>query len=402
MSLPAAGITGSIVVVLFCLVGCATWQAPVAVDESTLRTRAVSETVMDVTLSASVLSSDDSQRLFATDLNSTGVQPVWIEVKNNSTHTLWLLRAGTDPSYFSSLEIAWPLHTKFNKKGNAEIDTYFESLSFKNPIPSGVTRSGILFTNPHKGTHVLNVDLLGQQTFFPFTLFLPVPGEHDTKIKEAIARLATADYTDYQDTDAFRAALEQLPCCTTGGDPVNLVLVGEVTDVAAALVRRGYRSDRKESDDRQQLFERPADVVVRKSGDGVAANWIRLWIAPLRYQGQPVVLAQTGRPIGGRFELATSNESQLHPDVDETRNLLVQDLLYSGGLAQLGFIGGVGAVAEAPIENTDSELRYHTDGLRAVLFFVTRPLSLSEIKTLDWVPLLQQRGAEAAAKNTDK
>ena len=398
----AAGITGSIMVVLFCLVSCATWQMPAAVDDSALRTRAVSETVMDVTLSASVLSSDDSQRLFATDLISTGVQPVWIEVKNNSTHTLWLLRAGTDPSYFSSLEIAWPLHAKFNKKGNAEIDAYFESLSFKNPIPPGATRSGILFTNPHKGTHVLNVDLLGQQTFFPFTLFLPVPGEHDTKTKEAFVRMAAADYTDYQDTDAFRAALEQLPCCTTEGDPLNLVLVGQATDIGAAFVRRGYRSDRVESDDRQQLFERPADIVVRKSGDGVAANWIRTWILPLRYQGQPVVLAQSGRPIGGRFALATSNKQQLHPDVDESRNLLVQDLLYSGGLAQLGFVRGVGAVTEAPIENTDSELRYHTDGLRVVLFFVTRPLSLSEIESLDWVPLLQQPEAEAAAENTDK
>ena len=402
MSLPAAGITGSIMVVLFCLVGCATWQAPAAVDESTLRTRALSETVMDVTLSASVLSTTDSEQLFGTDLNSTGVQPVWIEVKNNSTHNLWLLRAGTDPSYFSSLEIAWPLHAKFDKKGNAEIDAYFESLSFKNPISPGVTRSGILFTNPHKGTHVLNVDLLGQQMFFPFTLFLPVPGEHNTETKEALARLATADYTDYQDTDAFRAALEQLPCCTTEGDPVNLVLIGEVADIAAALVRRGYRSDRKESDDRQQLFERPADIVVRKSGDGVAANWISMWISPLRYQGQPVMLAQTGRPIGGRFALATSNKLQLHPDVDESRNLLVQDLLYSGGLAQLGFVRGVGAIAEAPLENTGSDSRYHTDGLRAVLFFVTRPLALSEIEILDWVPLLEQRVTEAAAKNTDK
>ena len=302
----------------------------------------------------------------------------------------------------TSLEIAWLLHTKFDKKGNAEIDTYFESLSFKNPIPSGVTRSGILFTNPHKGTHVLNVDLLGQQTFFPFTLFLRVPGEHDTTPKEALARLEALDYTDYQDTDAFRVALEQLPCCTTGGDPANLVLVGEFADIAAAMIRRGYRSDHEESDNRQQLFERPADIIVRKSGDGVAANWIRMWFAPLRYQGQPVVLAQSGRPIGGRFALATSNKPQLHPDVDESRNLLIQDLLYSGGLAKLGFVRGVGAVAEEPAKNTNSKHHYHTDGLRAVLFFETRPLTLSDIEILDWVPVLEQSVTEAAARNANK
>ena len=184
----APGIKGAIIIVLLYLGGCATWQAPETVDDSALRTRAVSETVMDVTLSASVLSSEDSQQLFATDLNGTGVQPVWIEVQNNSTHTLWLLRAGTDPNYYSPLEVAWPLHARFDKKGNDEIDEYFDSRSFENPVPPGVTHSGILFTNPHRGTHVLNVDLLGQQTFFPFTLFLPIPGEYDDRAAIAVRR----------------------------------------------------------------------------------------------------------------------------------------------------------------------------------------------------------------------
>lgn len=394
----APGIKGAIIIVLLYLGGCATWQAPETVDDSALRTRAVSETVMDVILSASVLSSEDSQQLFATDLNGTGVQPVWIEVQNNSTHTLWLLRAGTDPNYYSPLEVAWPLHARFDKKGNDAIDEYFDSRSFKNPVPPGVTHSGILFTNPHRGTHVLNVDLLGQQTFFPFTLFLPIPGEYDDRAAIAVRRQSTTSYTNYLDADTFRATLERLPCCTSGGDPVNLVLVGEIDDVAAAFVRRGYRALYVENDDRQQLFERPPDMVVRKSGDGVTANWIRMWVSTLRYHDQPVVLAQTGRPIGGRFALASSNKPQPHPDIDESRNLLIQDLVYSGGLGQLGFVGGVGTVPETVGSNSP----YHTDGLRAVLFFVTRPLAISDIEILDWVPLLQQLEAEAAAKNADK
>ena len=382
----APGIKGAIIIVLLYLGGCATWQAPETLDDSALRTRAVSETVMDVTLSASVLSSEDSQQLFATALNGTGVQPVWIEVQNNSTHTLWLLRAGTDPNYYSPLEVAWPLHARFDKKGNDEIDEYFDSRSFENPVPPGVTHSGILFTNPHRGTHVLNVDLLGQQTFFPFTLFLPIPGEYDSRAANAVRRQSTMSYTNYQDADTFRTALEQLPCCTSGGDPVNLVLVGEIDDVAAAFVRRGYRVLYVENDDRQQLFERSPDMVIRKSGDGVTANWVRMWVSTLRYQDQPVVLAQTGRPIGGRFALASSNKPQLHPDIDESRDLLIQDLVYSGGLGQLGFVGGVGTVPETVGSNSP----YHTDGLRAVLFFVTRPLAISDIEILDWVPLLQQ------------
>ena len=397
----AADLTGMFILIMFSLVGCATWQAPESVDDSALRTRAISETVMDVTLSATVLGSNDSQRLFATDLNSTGVQPVWIEVKNNTSHTLWLLRAGTDPSYFSPLEVAWPLHTKFNKDGNAEIDKFFESISFTNPIPPGRTQSGILFTNRHKNTHVLNVDLLGQQTFFPFTLFLPIPGEHDSKIQEGMNRLASVDYTDYQNTGAFRAALEQLPCCTSEGDPVNVVLVGEIANIAAAFIRRGYRSQRHHIDDRHMLFDRPADIVMRKSGERVTANWIRVWVSPLRYQGQPVLFAQSGRPKGGRFEIDAFKEPQLHPDVDESRNLLIQDLLYSGGLAQMGFVRGVGTISRETADSADSDTRYHSDGLRAVLFFVIRPLTPSDIVILDWVPLIDQRVNEAAARHME-
>lgn len=129
-----------IAVLLLGLGGCATWQPPANADDSALRARAITDTVNDVTLSASVLSVADSERLFGADINAGGIQPVWIEVRNDSAHTLWLLRSGTDPNYFSPLEVAWPLHTKFAKQSNARIDDYFDSLAFQNPIPPGTTR----------------------------------------------------------------------------------------------------------------------------------------------------------------------------------------------------------------------------------------------------------------------
>jgi len=51
---------------------------------------------------------------------------------------------------------------------------------------------------------------------------------------------------NYTDDDAFRAALEALPCCATNkegsknGDPLNLVIVGGLDDAFPALVRRGW------------------------------------------------------------------------------------------------------------------------------------------------------------------
>ena len=228
----------------------------------------------------------------------------------------------------------------------------------------------------------------------PFTLFLPVPDDpRDESSLQAVQRYVRNAREDYQDPGGFRQALEALPCCASGeettGDPLNLVIVGEFEDIAAALVRRGYRAARTDSDDRQRLFGRPPDFVIRKAGQGgTPANWLRFWAAPLRFQGQPVFLGQAGRPAGGRRTVAEGQEPVVHPDVDEARNLTIQDMLYSGGLAKLGFVA-----AGTPV---DTNLA--TDGLRAVLFFITRPLALDDLEILDWVPYLERRTAEAAAK----
>ena len=97
-------------------------------------------------------------------------------------------------------------------------------------------------------------------------------------------------------TDAFRAALAQLPCCASSkdgsaaGDPLNVILVGSIDDMAAAFVRRGFRMDVLEYDNAQYVYGRPPDVVLRKSGQGgVPANWVRMWVAPFSYQGLSLI-----------------------------------------------------------------------------------------------------------------
>lgn len=115
----------------------------------------------------------------------------------------------------------------------------------------------------------------------------------------------------------------------------------------------------------------------------------------MRYDGRPVLIGQVGRPVGGRFEHGDATNVVLHGDVDEARNLLVQDLLYSGGLQKLGYATGAGEGPCSGLPDKSNEMRYHTDGLRAVLFFATRPLSLGDVEVLDWVPYLERREREA-------
>lgn len=400
----------------FALTGCATWQQPPEFDVSALRARAVTEEVKGIRLSATVLSAEDSKQMFGSNINETGVQPIWIEVDNRTTQTLWLLRPGTDPDIFSPLEVAWSFHAAFSSENNARLDDHFDALSFQNPIAPNSKQFGIIFTNPHQEIRLLNVDLLGQGQFFPFTLFLLIPDDsHGEHARASVKRFAETIADDYQDTASFRTMLEQLPCCATSadgtmsGDPINVILVGRLEDISAAMVRRGFRMRILDSDNAQYLYGRPPDAVVRKTGQGgVPANWLRIWIAPLSYQGKSVFLVQAGRPVGGRFVVTVDKGEDedkdlvLHPNVDETRNLLIQDMMYSGGLGKVAFVTGVGETnQEKPRANLDGTT-YYTDGLRTVMFFVTRPRAMSEVEFLDWQPIIKLRETDAARENENR
>ncbi|HTH62577.1 MAG TPA: LssY C-terminal domain-containing protein [Paraburkholderia sp.] len=380
------------------LTGCTTWHVPPDADDGPLRQREVSATSRSVRVSATVLSREDSIRMYGTDINKTGVQPLWLEVQNGTSQALWLLRSGTDPDYFSPHEVAWSLHTLAGGATNTSIDDYFSNLGFSNPIPPGETRSGILFTNPDQGIKLVNVDLLGNQTLIPFSLFLLVPGGTvDPRLVQGPSPFPETAITDCNDLASLRAALEQLPCCATDAsgtaqaDPLNAVGIGQLADIGAALVRRDYRRDAREYDLAQRLFGREPDFVMRKQAQaGAPATWIRGWLAPIRFRGQRVYVAQVGRPVGGRFAPRGETRLVLHENVDEARNYLIQDLMYSGGLEKLGFVNGVGATPQDHSRSTLGGATYHTDGLRAVVFFATRPHSLSDVEFLDWVPYLDE------------
>jgi hypothetical protein len=394
-------------VALLALSGCATWQAPLSTDDAPLRARALSDEKNGVRLSATVLGPEDSLRMFGTDVTKTGVQPVWIEVQNQSDQFLWLLRSGTDPDYFSPLEVAWSAHARFGGSTNDRIDELFDRLAFPNPVPAHGTASGILFTNPQPVSRLLVVDLLGNQTLVPFTLILPVPPEVAAGM-DLLHVYRNDEIALYDDLDGLRSAIEAMPCCATTsrggiGDPLNVVVIGTLEDVGTAGSRRGYRRTLGAKHSAQQLFGRPPDLLIRKTAQaGAPANWLRAWRAPISYRGQAVFVVQAGRPVGGRFSAADDEPARLHPDVDEARNLLIHEFMYSGGLESLAFADGVGAVPQTQPRPTDDGSSYFTDGLRAVLFFGTRPRAFSQVKMLDWEPIPLRRAAEAANAQDDE
>ncbi|MGO4549606.1 LssY C-terminal domain-containing protein [Lysobacter sp. 2RAF19] len=387
------------------LVGCAMWQAPPGVDDAALRARATTATAREnVRVSAVVVGAQTSRQMFGPDIEKANVEPIWIEVENRSAQPLWLLRSGTDPDYFSPLEVAWSMHRAFAGGTNARIDQIVQDAAFVNPVPPGATHAGIIFINPQRGTTLVNIDLFGRKTLIPFSLFLH-PDDHVGPAPLTF-EYPQAQVVDYTDLDALRWALERLPCCATDaggsaqGDPLNAVFIGSMADIGAATIRRDYRRDARASDQAQRVFARAPDIVGRKQAQtGSSATWIRAWATPLLFDGKPVFVAQVGRPVGGRFASGEARSPLLHHAVDEARNFMVQDMMYSGGLEKLGFITGAGQAGAS--KATFDGAHYDTDGLRAVLFFGTRPLSLGDIEILDWVPLLERGEGTRSKRGND-
>ncbi len=79
----------------------------------------------------------------------------------------------------------------------------------------------------------------------------------------------------------------------------------------------------------------------------------------------------------------------------EMLNLVLKNppMMYSGGLERIGFVRGVGATPSNQPQGLSHDAAYFTDGLRAVLFFATRPLTLSSVHVLDWERPLADRAS---------
>jgi hypothetical protein len=361
------------------LAACATWQAPERVDPEEFRQRATALEKDGVTVRALVLTRADGLRLLGEDIFALDIEPIWIEVVNDTKQPLTLLQSGTDPDYYSPLEVSWSLHGRLTGKINAAIDDHFQSVAFRRgPISPGETRQGVIFTNPHYQVKFLNIDILGARRFTPFSLFLPIPDEDGTVQEQRPWPYAPHEMTDFSEERAFSQALAAWFTAASADDdslldqPLSMVWVGRPLDLGAALVRRGYRGGELEQDQEQRLYGAPPDYVLRKSGQvGAPANWIRLWALPMTFQDRPVLVGQAGAPRGGRF---AGDNGDNEPAIDKVRDMVVQDMLYSGGMAKLSIMRRPVALGPG----------YTTDGRIAVLFVAARPRGLADVLIGNW------------------
>lgn len=381
-------------------------------QNSTFLERGQSQREADVAITVAVPSASETEELFGVPLYEKKIQPVWINISNNRESSITFLPLGLDPQYFTAIESAL-LGSGGAGKADTAIRKFFFDRKLNTFINPGETRSGFIFTTLQEGTKSFNVDVYtDDDQLVNFTFFVRVPGLKVDHLDIDWDNL----YADSEIRDLGRdeliESLQNLPCCTTDkdaegtGDPLNLVVIGSVDDVYYALIRAGW--DETEVISRSSLMKmaksffmgseyryspvsglytlgRPQDAAFQKARGTInERNHLRLWMLPLRYEGVPVWIGQISRDIGVHFTTKTITTHKVDPDVDETREFLVENLAYSQALAKLGYVEGVGA---APIDTPRGNLTgdpYFTDGKRVVLWITSQPKDFGEIEDLDW------------------
>jgi hypothetical protein len=404
---------------LILLVGCATTRTitdfnPASINEIGFRERVQSKFDREVRVSVAVPTADEAKAMFEADLIRKEIQPIWVKVENHSDKTFYLNSTAADPNYFSPLEAAYVFQGGLSQAHRNEMERYFRSMSFRNPILPNTAVSGFIFTNLDEGEKVVQVTLIATEQVKSYTFFVQIPGMRvDYKMVDFDSLYPEEKIDDFDEKE-LRATLEKLPCCTTNkegtefGDPVNLVIIGNFNDIAAAFARRGWLPAeetystavwktiksflfgsryRYSPVSPLYYFSRHQDFARQKPRHNIhERNHLRLWYSPMRYQGKPVFVGQVSRDIGVRFTTKTwpPVTHKIDPDIDGARHALVEDLIFSQMLAKVGWIKGVGpARPSKPRANLTGD-PYFTDGYRTVLILDPGPIALDQIKALDW------------------
>ena len=392
------------------LTGCASGFNPKPIESVPFRERTVTQIEDGVRVSTAVPSARETKDLFGVDLYKKGVQPVWIEIENDSTEDVSFFPVAVDSDYHSPIEVA---AVNRSKKARAQAGRYFFQNGVDMRIAPGESRSGFVFTNVDEGTKSFNVDVFSYKRTWQFTFFVQVPGlavdHYDVDYESFYTQ---EQITHFTDPSALIAALEQLPCCVVdakaenNGDPLNLVLIGEPEDLFYSFIRAGWNETevvtassglktatsfftggayRYSPISSLYLFGRRQDIAMQRIRKNIhERNHFRLWLAPMTFNKELVWVGQISRDIGVRFTMKTITTHKIDPDVDETREFLLENLAYHQGLSRFAYVGGSNPSSiDEPGRNLTGD-PYYTDGLRLVMWIASKPQDLMDVVYVDW------------------
>ncbi len=395
-------------------------------------------------VTVAVLSAQESRQLFGVSLASRSIQPVFLHVVNRHATPLRLNALDIDPHYYTPLEAAGINHFSIIKQlsafgiaafyflplfallplklltgawANRRMDECFATQAFPlRPILPGENVTGFVYTTLDAGSKTVRVRLsptgglgaddgLVRLTHLPadpvgqvvdLTFVIPVPGLSTDSLQRDFSSLFPASATIPCNEFQLAEKLLDMPAVTTDekgvrpGDPVNLVLIGELTTVLSACTARWDECEtltlktcwktfrafvfgdeyRYSPVSPLHLFGRSQDVALQRIRSSINERLhLRLWLTPLQFIGRPVWVGQISRDIGVRFTTHTWNLTthRVDPNIDESRDYIVEDLMRADRIQAVDYVEGVVACRpEAPRHNLTGD-PYFTDGKRAVI-----------------------------------
>lgn len=396
--------------VLLTFTGCATTQEPLKKDRGTFMQRAQTKRQMQLEVTVAMPSESEAEDLFDAPLGEKGIQPIWIRIKNYDDSPYMFLPLLVDQNYYPPYEVAY----KFKQSKNQDWYTEIKQKSIHHFIEPSGEIAGYIFTNMVHGTRRISVGVIGHGSLDSFVFYIPDPGiDLDYESVDFEHLYPAVERIDLNETN-FRNALETLPCCTTNsdgtakGDPLNIIVVGEVEQVVSSFIDNGWdetevltgenmvkaaKAFLSGSSYRHTIisplycFGRQQDLSMQKPRKTISArNHLRLWMTSMLYKGRPVWIGQISRDVGVRmtFKVWPPFTHKISPTVDEAREYLVENMVISNTLAEFGFVGGVGTASYSePRKNLTGD-PYFTDGLRAVFVLSEKPTPINQIKLLKW------------------
>ena len=295
--------------------------------------------------------------IFGVPLYKRGIQPVWLEIVNNSPQRVRFAPTGLDPDLFcaagSRLHASQGLQQGSHECANGQAILHGSALPRQ--IPAGESRAGYVFTHASPGTKSFNIDLVQRQASATVLRFLsPCRASLRTMLKLTSRRCTQpADLRVDLDQDGLRRAsvgtrrwrtqrpargsrpgcrsvslssvtwksMSSRHCCGPAGSSLPASGTEEQLAKAHYLLRAG--SGCRVPD--------PAQPV----RNGSAMNCI-CGCRPCGWMVKPVWLAHIAHFIGQRTQLEQAIfGTRIDPDIDDGRNYFhARHVWYSQSLEQ--------------------------------------------------------------------
>jgi len=396
------------------LVACASFEPP-PVDLKSGSGEVHRRTEHGITVSTSILSDDEALRLYGVDLADVGLQAIWLRIENLTGHAQWLLVSALDANYFPPDEAAVLFHPGLREEDERAVTGHFRKLAIPLKTSSGAVSEGYVIAPRHEGGRYVMVKLASSEGIANFGFAVTLPdGDFDFERLDP-QRI----YGDRQRPDLnlqqLRKALGGLPCCVTdqsgerNGDPLNLVLIGNIEEVLAAMSRAGWSfTHRIDAKSVKRMLGaaisgsaypvapvsplyfhgRSQDLALQRARNTIVQrNHLRLWLAPFRFESRSVWVGQVSRDIAVKAttKSPTLTTHVIDPNVDEAREHLLQSLMVAGAIERFAFVQGMEPVPpSAPSKNLTDD-PYYTDGLRLVAMLSgDRMTAPEDMQFLEW------------------